>query len=83
MLADLKQYIKHTRSSAFAPPLDGTNFEYGFNSKEVDAWLKYWDEEYDFKKREKFLNQHRGYKTYIQGLAIHFLHVKPEVLFYY
>ncbi|XP_038217947.1 juvenile hormone epoxide hydrolase-like [Zerene cesonia] len=61
------------------PPLEGIAFEYGFNSKQLESWLKYWAEEYPFSAREKYINQYKHYKTNIQGLDIHFVRVTPEV----
>lgn len=40
--------------------------------------IKYWKNEYKWSEREKYLNQFSQYKVKIQGLNIHFLHVKPK-----
>ncbi|XP_049881304.1 juvenile hormone epoxide hydrolase-like [Pectinophora gossypiella] len=77
MLQDLREYFKVSRE--LTPPLEGVGFEYGFRSEVAQKWLKYWAEEYPFAEREKFFNQYSNYRTYIQGLSIHFIHVKPEV----
>nr|UTQ10530.1 juvenile hormone epoxide hydrolase-2 [Antheraea pernyi] len=77
VIKDLKDRIKRRR--ALTPPLEGIAFEYGFNTKELDNWLKYWSEEYPFAERETFLNQFPQFTTNIQGLNIHFIRVKPEV----
>ena len=37
---------------------------------------QYWVSEYDWESRLKLLNQWDGYKTEIDGLGIHFLHIK-------
>ncbi|CAG4955195.1 unnamed protein product [Colias eurytheme] len=60
------------------PPLEGIAFEYGFNSKQLDSWLKYWAEEYPFSARERYINQYKHYMTNIQGFNIHFVRVTPE-----
>uniref|UniRef100_A0A8D8H5G4 Epoxide hydrolase n=2 Tax=Culex pipiens TaxID=7175 RepID=A0A8D8H5G4_CULPI len=62
-------------------PLEGSNFEYGFNSKRLREILKYWRSDYleRWDERQKFLNQFPQFKTQIQGLDIHFIHVKPAV----
>ncbi|XP_013166010.1 PREDICTED: juvenile hormone epoxide hydrolase-like [Papilio xuthus] len=77
MIKDLKQRLKAHRP--LTPPLEGIAFEYGFNTKELEGYLKYWAEEYPFKEREKVLNQFPQFKTNIQGLDIHFLRVTPKV----
>nr|QOI60666.1 juvenile hormone epoxide hydrolase 2 [Mythimna separata] len=74
---DLKDRLKRSRS--FTPALEGIGFEYGFNSAQLDGWLKYWANEYQFKERETFLNQFPQFKTNVQGLDIHFIRVTPKV----
>ncbi|XP_045762924.1 juvenile hormone epoxide hydrolase-like [Maniola jurtina] len=76
MIKDLIYRLKNHRK--FVPPLEGIAFEYGFNTNQIDPWVKYWTEEYNFKQRETFFNQFPHYKTNIQGLDIHFISVKPQ-----
>lgn len=40
---------------------------------------QYWLNEYDWRAREALLNQWDGFKTEIDGLGIHFLHIKSPV----
>ena len=40
--------------------------------------VKFWRNEYNWKKREAFLNSLPQFKTNIAGLNIHFIHVKPQ-----
>ncbi|CAK1589852.1 unnamed protein product [Parnassius mnemosyne] len=77
MIEDLRKRLKNHRPSP--PPLEGVGFEYGFNSGQIEGWIRYWAEEYPFSEREKYLNQFPQYKTNIQGLDIHFIRVKPKV----
>ncbi|CAG4966385.1 unnamed protein product [Colias eurytheme] len=77
IVKDIKDRLRAHRP--LTPPLEGIAFEYGFNSKELESWLKYWEEEYPFSDREKYINQYKHYKTNIQGLDIHFVRVTPEV----
>ncbi|XP_013138406.1 PREDICTED: juvenile hormone epoxide hydrolase-like [Papilio polytes] len=77
MIKDLRHRLKNHRP--LVPPLEGIAFQYGFNSKAIEPWLKYWAEEYPFKEREAFLNKYPHFKTNIQGLDIHFIRVKPQV----
>jgi len=51
------------------------------------AWLKnicrYWADEYNWRKREAMLNRFEQFRTEIDGLGIHFLHVRsshPEAM---
>ncbi|PZC70942.1 hypothetical protein B5X24_HaOG214591 [Helicoverpa armigera] len=76
MIKDLRHRLKNHRK--FTPPLEGVGFEYGFNTAQLDSWLNYWAEKYNFSEREAFLNKFPHYKTKIQGLDIHFIRVKPQ-----
>ncbi|XP_047036726.1 juvenile hormone epoxide hydrolase-like [Helicoverpa zea] len=73
---DLKERLLHRRS--FTPPLENAGFTYGFNTHFLAQVLDFWQNKYNFKEREQFLNKYDHYLTNIQGLDIHFLHVKPK-----
>ncbi|KAI5633278.1 alpha/beta hydrolase fold domain-containing protein [Phthorimaea operculella] len=75
-ITDLRNRLQN--HVAFKPPLKGAAFTYGFNTNELDEWIQYWANDYPFKQREDFLNQFPQFKTNIQGLDIHFIHVKPQ-----
>ncbi|KAI8423656.1 hypothetical protein MSG28_012709 [Choristoneura fumiferana] len=75
---DLRERLLHRRP--FVPPLEGAGFTYGFNSDFLTRVLDYWQNKYNFKDREQFLNQYNHFKTNIQGLDIHYIHVKPKVV---
>ncbi|KAG6446905.1 hypothetical protein O3G_MSEX004676 [Manduca sexta] len=77
MIQDLRYRLLHHRK--VSPSLDGVAFEYGFNSNELQSWVKYWADEYPYEEREKFLNRYPQYKTNIQGLDVHFIRVTPQV----
>lgn len=77
MVEDLRNRLRNHRE--LIPPLEEVAFQYGFNSDQIDTWVKYWSEEYNFKQREAFFNKFLNYKTNIQGLDIHFIRVKPRV----
>lgn len=66
-------------ASNFTPPLEGANFRYGFNSEFLKKILNYWRDEYNWPKREIYLNSLPQFKTKIYGLDVHFIHAKPEV----
>ncbi|XP_072376840.1 juvenile hormone epoxide hydrolase 1-like [Diabrotica undecimpunctata] len=75
ILKDLKDRLDHTLP--FQPPLDGVNQNYGMNTNLLKTIVDYWKNKYDWRQREKFFNQYPQFTTNIQGLNIHFLHVKP------
>ncbi|KRT86650.1 hydrolase [Oryctes borbonicus] len=74
---DLVNRLKNTRS--LTPPLEGIQQQYGFNTNTLKQVIDYWAHKYDFQQRENFLNQFPQFKTNIQGLNIHYIHVKPNV----
>ncbi|XP_026497805.2 juvenile hormone epoxide hydrolase-like [Vanessa tameamea] len=77
MINDLKERLLHRRP--FPPPLENTGFTYGFNSHFMTRVLDYWQNKYNFKEREDFFNKYDHYMTNVQGLDIHYMHVKPNV----
>ncbi|KAL3288641.1 hypothetical protein HHI36_003074 [Cryptolaemus montrouzieri] len=76
VLKDLQYRLKHTRD--LPPPLEGAQQNYGMNSKLTKKIVDFWLNDYKWKEREQFLNKFPQFKTNIQGLDIHFLHVKPK-----
>lgn len=77
MISDLKQRIKNRRK--FTKTLEGMQSRYGMNSDYLQTILNYWVDKYDFKERVELLNRFPHYKTKIQGLDLHYIHVKPKV----
>lgn len=60
------------------PPLEGIEHEYGMNTKLLQEIVEYWQKEYNWKERQAFLNKFPQFTVSVQGLRIHYLHVKPE-----
>ncbi|XP_034825793.1 juvenile hormone epoxide hydrolase-like isoform X1 [Maniola hyperantus] len=77
MINDLKERLLHRRP--FPPPLEEVGFTYGFNSHFLTRVLDYWQNKYNFKEREQFFNKFDHFVTNVQGLDIHYMHVKPQV----
>ncbi|XP_025831993.1 juvenile hormone epoxide hydrolase 2 [Agrilus planipennis] len=78
VLNDLQLRLKNTRR--FTPPLENIAQEYGFNTNLLKNIIDFWKDEYNWREREIYLNQFPQFKTNIQGLDIHYLHVKPTSL---
>merc|ERR1719414_524457 len=81
-LQDLKSRINsdlQRLKEVDAHPLEGSAFEYGFNIDYlINTVAPYWLNTYDWKKQEKMLNQVMpSYKTSIDGIDVHFAHIKP------
>ncbi|XP_017770299.1 PREDICTED: juvenile hormone epoxide hydrolase 1-like [Nicrophorus vespilloides] len=76
VLVDLNQrLLKHrliTRS------LEDSKHHYGINSALLGEVVEFWRKDYDWRKREMYLNKFPQFKTRIQGLDIHYIHVKPD-----
>lgn len=77
ILDDLKIRLMNTR---YTDSLEGVQWEYGTNMKYVKELGNYWAKNYDWKKHEKLLNSFPQFQTSINGLKVHFLHVKPAVI---
>jgi hypothetical protein len=59
-------------------PIEGTQFNYGFNANYLKQVIEYWKTKYDWRKQEKELNKFNQFTTQIEGINIHFIHVKPS-----
>lgn len=74
-LADLKQRLERTRWPDKETPEDWSQ---GIPLDYMKQIHRYWLDEYDWPSRLALINQWPGYKVDIDGLGIHFLHVKSE-----
>nr|WCC58163.1 carboxylesterase [Pharsalia antennata] len=76
VLSDLNWRLSHVLP--FQPPLEGIQQQYGINTNHLKNLIDFWRTKYNWRQREKILNKFPQYTTNIQGLKIHYLHVKPE-----
>ncbi|KAL4716797.1 hypothetical protein ACJJTC_001953 [Scirpophaga incertulas] len=76
VVKDLKERLFHRRP--LVEPLINTGFSYGLNNNFLVQVLDYWHNQYNFKERENYLNSYQHYKTNIQGLDIHYMHIKTK-----
>jgi len=76
VLIDLKERLSKVR---LTESLEGTNFNYGFRSEQLRKVIDYWTTKYDWRKQEKELNALPQFKTQIEGIDIHFIHIKSPV----
>ncbi|XP_072392196.1 juvenile hormone epoxide hydrolase 1-like [Diabrotica undecimpunctata] len=77
VLKDLQYRLDHHRP--FTPPLEGIVHEYGINTNLVKTVTDYWRTKYNWREREKYLNQYPQFTLNIQGLDLHYVHIKPKV----
>ena len=74
-LDDLRQRIPATR---WAPKELVEDHSQGVQLATIEALLRYWVNDYDFGRVEARLNALPQFKTEIDGLGIHFIHVKSD-----
>ena len=75
-LEDLQRRLAATRWPE-AEPVD--DWSQGMPLAYAQEVCRYWAESYDWRKREALLNQFAQFRTEIDGLGIHFVHVRsPE-----
>lgn len=48
------------------------------NTNLLNKIVEFWKSKYDWREREKYLNKFPQFKVNIQGLNIHYLHIKPQ-----
>jgi len=75
-LDDLRQRLRRTR---WAEPSTVADWSQGVPLDYLQALCGHWAEDYDWRARERRLNAFAQFRTPIDGLGIHFLHVRsPE-----
>lgn len=58
--------------------MEGVQQQYGIHTDLLNEVVEFWNSEYNWKESEKYLNSYPQFTTNIQGLNIHFIHVKPK-----
>ena len=76
VLADLNSRLARTRWPDQETPDDWSQ---GIPLSYMKEIHEYWLNDYDWPAREQRLNRWPGYKTSVDGLGIHFLHIKSDV----
>jgi len=77
VIADLRHRLAATR---WPDQIEGTGWEYGVDVETMKELVKYWRTKYDWRKHERALNAFPQFKTRIDGLNVHFIHVRsPHV----
>ena len=75
VLEDLAARLKQTRWTD-EPAKAG--WSYGTNPAYLKELVTYWQTQYDWRKQEAALNRFPQFKTVIDGIGIHFIHVKGK-----
>lgn len=76
-IEDLYRRMDQTRP---VPSLEESQFHFGFNSQYLQKVVSYWRNDFDWRKQVDKINQYPHFKTNIEGIEIHYLHVKPKTV---
>lgn len=71
-LDDLKVRLNNIRSYP-----SNSGWDYGTNTDFILPVIKYWRDDYDWRKQEKLINNFDHFKTKMYGIDIHFIHALP------
>jgi hypothetical protein len=74
-LSDLKSRLAHAR---LADELPGMGWDYGMNPGYLKELVAYWRDRFDWRAQERRLNRLPQFKTNIDGLDIHFIHMRSK-----
>ncbi len=75
VLNDLSDRLKQTR---WTDEPENAGWSYGTNPGYLRELVTYWQKEYDWRKHEAEINKHPQYKVEIDGVTIHYIHVKGK-----
>ena len=75
VLDDLKDRLAKTR---WADEPENAGWDYGTNPAYLREIVTYWKDKFDWRKQEAALNQFPQFKVNIEGVNIHFIHVKGK-----
>ncbi len=77
--ADIDDLRTRLRNTRWPDEVDGAGWDYGIPLEWTREMCRYWAEDYDWREREALLNRWDQYRTEVDGLGIHFIHVRsPE-----
>ncbi|XP_040207696.1 epoxide hydrolase 1-like isoform X2 [Rana temporaria] len=77
---DIKDFHDRLDRTRFFSPLEDSQFHYGMNSETLKKVVSYWRDTFDWGKQVEIINRYPHYTTNIEGLNVHFIHVKPPNL---
>src|SRR5882757_4259855 len=75
VLDGLKNRIADTR---WTDEIENSAWEYGTNKAYLKELCDYWQNSFDWKKQEEYLNSFAHFKTAIDGIGLHYIHEKGE-----
>lgn len=75
VIEDLHRRLDATR---WPSDLDNETWSYGAQAKYLRELATYWRHEYDWREREKLMNGFPHFRETIDGIPIHFIHVRGK-----
>ncbi|XP_042295524.1 epoxide hydrolase 1 isoform X2 [Sceloporus undulatus] len=78
--AEINYLHRRLEEARYTESLEDCGFHYGFNVTYLKKVVSYWRNQFNWKKQVEVLNKFPQFKTKIEGLDVHFLHVKPSRL---
>ena len=75
VLDDLHHRLTHTR---WTPDFANQEWTYGANAACIRELAEYWRDDYDWRTREAMMNTFPQFRTGIEGVPIHFIHVRGK-----
>ena len=75
VLEDLRLRLERAR---FPDQLNGVGWDYGTDVGYLRELVEYWRTDFDWRKQERMLNEFPQFRTEIDGLKIHFIHVRSK-----
>ena len=75
VLADLKRRLERTR---WPDEIPGSGWDYGANLGYLKELVDYWRDGFDWRAQERLVNSFPQFKAEVDGLGIHFVHVKGK-----
>src|SRR4026207_908663 len=75
VLEDLRRRVDQTR---WPDPVRNSGWEYGTDLGTLQQLVSYWQEKYDWREEEAKLNSFPQFRIKLEGLNIHFVHLRSE-----
>ncbi len=75
LLEDMRRRLRSTR---WADDFGNDQWAYGVERGWLEAMVKYWADDFDWRAQEAAINRFPQFKAVIDGVPIHFIHVKGK-----
>ncbi len=76
--ADVNALRKRLAETRWAPELDNADWSYGVNGTYLRELIGYWRDDFDWRAQEARINAFPQFRTAIDGVPIHFIHVRGK-----